>query len=360
MLKDGKIAAIFLNNGTPPNSEKSFGYAMPARHALQAFAQLSGEQAAPSAPRKIAEPVFIIARHAMIYDGHVITLDEIRNVIKNMARRGSVVPRFEYTNGALDKLHDVHLERLQQEFDFKEMNSGILSPRAGQRYDAVKTQADLTPKPSDARQGSVRISNGKSHDGSPVTGAQVVLLPDDDVESGGGFTMTLIQGRLRGAYEEIVTETDAAGLFVVYPRGPFQLVILHKDGFAVRTSDEFRNPVITLKPWVRVQGTTDRRDNPKQSVNVTSIVNAGKATASNHFGRVRRPHDRERVVSGQIRAARRHCVAAPHPRRKRPFVRPRRAVDPRAKPGSVQQVTIGPMTAKDHQMLDLMTKQGRH
>ena len=33
MLKDGKIAAIFLNNGTPPNSEKSFGYAMPARHA---------------------------------------------------------------------------------------------------------------------------------------------------------------------------------------------------------------------------------------------------------------------------------------------------------------------------------------
>ena len=33
MLKDGKIAAIFLNNGVPPRSEELFGYAVPTRYA---------------------------------------------------------------------------------------------------------------------------------------------------------------------------------------------------------------------------------------------------------------------------------------------------------------------------------------
>jgi hypothetical protein len=360
MLKDGKIAAIFLNNGVPPDSEKFFGYAVPARYALGAFAELSGEQAAPSAPGKIAEPVFIVARHAMIYDGRVITWDEIRDWLKNMVRRGPVVPRFEFTNGAIDKLHDIHLEKLEREFEFKETNLGMLWPRAGRRYDAVKSQADLTPKPSDARQGSVRISNGRSHDGSPVVGAQVVLLPDADVESDGGFTVTLRQGRLREAYVEIVTETDAAGLFVVYPRGPFQLVVLHKDGFAVRTSDEFRNPVIKLEPWVRVEGTLDRRDNPKQSVNLTSTVNSGKAwppitlidydvpMAENGSFQDGYAPPGDILVQRHIPGEqdRSYGIAAQSIRG--------------AKPGSIQRVTIGPMTAEDRQSLERLSKPGRH
>ena len=58
--------------------------------------------------------------------------------------------------------------RLGGEVGFKGFNIGALWPRAGRRYDAVKSQVDLTPKPPDAQQGSVRISNGRSHDGSPV------------------------------------------------------------------------------------------------------------------------------------------------------------------------------------------------
>ncbi len=331
MLKDGKIAAIFLNNGIPPDSEKLFGYAVPARYALQAFAELSGEQAAPSAPGKIAEPVFIVARHAMIYDGHVVTWDEIRDRIKKCRAGDPLFRDSNIPNGALDKLHDAQQERLQREFDFKEMNVGILSPRAGRRYDAVKSQADLSPKPPDARQGSVRVSNGRSHDGSPVVGAQVVLLPGEDFESGGGFAMTVRQGRLRTAYEEIVTETDAAGLFVVYPRGRFQLVVLHKDGFAVRTSDEFRNPVINA----RTVGPRRRHPRPPRQSETIGEPHVdrqpGESVAPDHADRLRRPHGQERLVSGRVRAAGRHCGAASHPRRKRPFVRPRRAVAPRRK-----------------------------
>jgi beta-lactamase regulating signal transducer with metallopeptidase domain len=360
MLKDGKIAAIFLNNGTPPGLEKLYGYAVPARYALQAFAELSAERAAPSVPGKIAEPVFIVARQAMIYDGHVVTWDEIRDRIKEMTSRGPVIPRFEYTNGALDKLHDTQQERLQREFDFKETNVGILSPRAGRRYDAVKSQADLSPKPPDARQGSVRVSNGRSHDGSPVVGAQVVLLPAEDVESGGGFTMTLNQGRLRAPYEEIVTETDAAGLFVVYESGRFQLVVLHKDGFAVRTSDEFRNPVIKLEPWVRIEGTLDLRDNPKQSVNFTSTVNPGKAwppitlidydvpMAKNGSFQDAYAPPGDIVVQRHIPGEKGHSYGL--------AARLLRG----AKPGSVQRVAIGPMTAQDQQMLDRLAKPGPH
>jgi len=359
LLKDGKIAAIFLNNGTAPDSEKWSGYALPIRYALQAFAELSGEQA-PSAPGKIAEPVFIIARNVKIHDGHVVTWAEIRDRLKNMARQGPVIPSFEYSNGALDQLHGTQQERILREFDFKEMNVGIMSPRAGRRYDAVKSQDGLTPNPADARQGSVRlpIPNGKSIDGLPVVGAQIVLLPGEDFEAGGGFTMTVRQGRLRAAYEEIVTETDAAGLFVVYPRGPFQLVILHKDGFAVRTSEEFRNPVITLEPWVRVEGSIDRRDNPKQSVNVTSIVNSGKAWPPVTLIDYDVPMAGKGSFQDQYAPPGDIVVRRHIPGEKGHSYGLAAQLLRGAKPGSVQRVTIGPMTAKDHQALDLLAKPG--
>jgi BlaR1 peptidase M56 len=359
MLKGAKIAAIFLNNGTPPNSEKLYGYAVPARNALQAFAELSGAGAVPSAPKKVAEPVFIVARHAMIYNGHVLTWDEIHNRIKDMARQGRVIPSFEFTNGAMDKWNDIQqrASRLNGEVGFEELNIGALWPRAGRRYDAVKSQADLTPNPSDARQGSVRVA-AQSHDGSPAVGAQVVLLPNEEVESGGGFTVVLRQGRLRDAFVEIVTQTDAAGLFTVYPRGPFQLVVLHKDGFAVRTSDQFRNPVVKLEPWVRVEGTIDRRDNLKQSVNLTSTVNSGKdwppitlidydvPLAENGTFQARNVPPADIVVQRHIPGEKGHSYGLAAQ-----LIRS-------AKPGSVQRVTIGLMTPEDHQSLDRLAKPG--
>ena len=128
----------------------------------------------------------------------------------------------------------------------------------------------------------------------------------------------------------------------------------------MRTSDEFRNPVITLEPWVRVEGTLDRRDNPKQSVNLTSTVNSGKAWPPITLIDYDVPMAENGSFQDKFCAAGRHCGAVPHPWRKRPFVRPRLAVAPRAKPGSVQRVTIGPMTAKDHQSLDLLAKPGPH
>jgi hypothetical protein len=147
---------------------------------------------------------------------------------------------------------------------------------------------------------------------------------------------------------------------VVYESRRFQLVVLHKDGFAVRTSDEFRNPVIKLEPWVRVEGTLDRRDNPKQSVNLTSTVNPRKAwppitlidydvpMAKNGSFQDAYAPPGDIVVQRHIPGEKGHSygLAAQLLRG--------------AKPGSVQRVTIGPMTAQDQQMLDRLAKPGPH
>ncbi len=220
LLKTGKAAAIFLDNGRYPDTDKGkfFPYALPARSARRAFADLVAAHAAAAKTPGSAEPVFIVARHVMLHDGDVITWDGIRDVLKRMARQGPIHPSFQLTNGVVDQSQQtqVQVARLEREVGFGGFNFGFLWPRAGKRFDAIQSQEDLKPKASEARQYSVRLP-----DGSPAIGARVVLLPRHDVEAGGGFTIYLKDGQLREPYLEILTQTDAAGLFTVYPTERF-------------------------------------------------------------------------------------------------------------------------------------------
>jgi hypothetical protein len=361
LMKGGKIAAIFLNNGSTPGTEKLFGYALPTKYALKAFAELSASSDTSPKPGEIAEQVFIIARHVMLHGDQVITWDGIRDLLEKMVRQGPVRPSFQFTNGANGQSNEIQQRafQLDRKLGFKGMTVGFLSPRAGSRYDAVRSQADLNPVPPDARQGSVRQSDGLPDDrarimGSPVSGAQVVLLPNYAVEGDGGFTIYLKGGRLRAPYEEIATQTDAAGLFTVYESGRFQLVVLHKAGFAVVNSEQIRYQPIILHPWVHIAGTIDRRDNPKQGINVTATAKSPDGWPPIHlldfdvpvaengsFEDLYTPPGDvsvQRHVPGENGMS--YLLAA--------------QLIKDAKPGSLHRVTIGQLTADDYKRLNFV------
>ncbi|HEX4073706.1 MAG TPA: M56 family metallopeptidase [Planctomycetaceae bacterium] len=362
LLKQGKIAAIFLNNGRFPATDKGkfFPYALPVRYARRAFAELVAAHAAAAKTPGPAQPVFIVAKRVMLHDGQVITWDGIRDVLKRMAGQGPIHPSFQLTNGVVEQSQQTQAQvgRLEREVGFDGFNFGFLWPRAGKRYDAIRSQQDLKPNASEVRQGSVRLP-----DGSPAVGAQVVLLPNDAVEVGGGFTMYLVDGQLREPYLEIMTQTDAAGLFTVYPTGRFQLVILHKAGIALVNSDQkagiallngerFRDPAITLRPWVTVVGAIDRSDNPKETVGLTSNLKSADGWPAIQAWESDLPIAKDGSFESRVLAPGEIHVMRNIPGDQGTSYLLHAKLIENAQPGSVQRVAIGRMTAADVKSLD--------
>jgi beta-lactamase regulating signal transducer with metallopeptidase domain len=312
----------------------------------------SAKSAPPKSPR-ILEPVFILANHLMLHEDRVITWDGIRDLLKKMAHDGPIHPSFQFTNGALDQWSKKQQQafQLRKEIGFDGFSIGSLSPRASRRYDAIRSPEDLKPDQSKRRKGNVRRP-----DGSPADDAEVVLLPNEAIEVGGDFTVYLKDGQIRQPYLEISTKTDATGQFTVYPGDRFQLVVLHKAGFALVSSEQFHNdPVITLRPWVRIIGTIDRSGNPKQSVYVTStpkkphgwpsvrLSDYGVVVSKNgSFDTTTPPGDIlvQRSVPGDQGMSYSLPVEPIHG----------------AKPGSEHRVVLGPLTADDFKLLDSLRK----
>jgi hypothetical protein len=365
-LKDGKIAAMFLNFRSPPGTEYFFGYALPTKYALKAFAELSASSDTSPKPGEIAEPVFIVARHVMLHGDRMITWDGIRDLLEKMVRQGPVRPSFQFTNGANGQSNEIQQRafQLDKKLGFKGMTIGFLWPRAGRRYDAIRSQVDLNPVPPDARQASVRQSDGLPDDrarimGSPAPGAQVVLLPNADVEGDRGFTVVLNHGRLRDPYAEIATQTDPAGLFTVYESGRFQLLVLHKSGFAVVNSEQIRYQPIILHPWVHIVGTIDRRDNPKQGIDMTTTAKSADGWPPIHLLEFGVPVAENGSFEDSYTPPGSISVQRSIPGDQRvSYSLPVTTIDD-AKPGSLHHVAIGRLTADDYKRLDSVRKLNR-
>ena len=217
------------------------------------------------------EPTLIVADHVMIYENRVVTWDEISDLLTKMVGKGPVHPSFQNTRGANGHFGEIQRRALQLHAKLgfaPAVRLGSLSPQASRRYDAIRTQDDL--KPNEAKRRDVRV---KLTDGAPVKGAEVILLNDDNVKGQWQISIYVDDGRLRDLLDEILTKTDAGGAFAVFPKDRFQLVVLHKSGFALVNSEQFRREsTIVLTPWVRIRGKIDRRDQPKQSVHIASTL----------------------------------------------------------------------------------------
>jgi hypothetical protein len=105
---------------------------------------------------------------------------------------------------------------------------------------------------ADAFDGTVQTT-----DGVTVGGAEIVLLSDNGNQSLSVFVVHLSNERLRDPADQIVTRSDGAGRFTVYPQpdAPYYLVALHREGFGLVRSDEFsKSRRIVIEPWAQVKG----------------------------------------------------------------------------------------------------------
>jgi len=316
---------------------------------------LQSSHSQPNAPT--FKPVFIIAKHQIIYAGRAVTWDQVRTTLKALASatNGSIHPSFQFTNGVIDQwnFRQKQIAELRQEVGFRGHSVGSLWPRAGARYDAIKTPEDLKPDESKRRRGRVL-----GPDGSAVEGAEVILLPNDAVEVTGGFTIVLQEGRLREPYAEIITTTDADGNFDVYPGNRYQIVVLHKAGFGRATSEQFdARPTITLERLVRVAGSIDRSGTPDQSVYVQASPKSSSGYPPVTLMEFNIPisekgsFDYPTLPPGDLVVMRGISEA------QGVGYNVTAAQIPNARPGSEHKVTIGRWTEKEQQQIDSIKKQ---
>jgi beta-lactamase regulating signal transducer with metallopeptidase domain/protocatechuate 3,4-dioxygenase beta subunit/tetratricopeptide (TPR) repeat protein len=174
----------------------------------------------------------IVAKHVLLLDGkEIITWDELEAKIAALGNPSLAFPEFYVTNGAMEsgveKDAKPRMYELHRKYKLQGHSEGTLSARTSMRYDAIHGKADLTPDESLRVDGTVVDSQNK-----PVTGAEVVLItPVPESLAYKSYDIALVKGRLRNRLDDVVTDTDAAGRFAVYPPkgSKYYVLALHPD-----------------------------------------------------------------------------------------------------------------------------------
>ncbi|HEV8002170.1 MAG TPA: M56 family metallopeptidase [Planctomycetaceae bacterium] len=220
------------------------------------------------------QPHIIIAQHVLLMDNELVTWPQVSTSLSVMRNSGRVHAHFHFTNGVNrsrekgatwqawnDRIMGMHRE------PHEEFSLGYLSPPAGERYDAIRTEADLRPDPARARPGQVLTPGGK-----PAVGAQVIVVPQQYM-----WGLTLEGTELRDPWNEQVVSTNASGQFTAYPKkDDYRIVCLHPSGFAMQTGmREGAELSLQLQPWgtIRFAPVKEPAD---QSTVITSTPRLGE------------------------------------------------------------------------------------
>jgi hypothetical protein len=221
-------------------------------------------------PPASREPHIIIARHVLLMDSEIVTWPQVCTQLRILRKNGGVHARFHFTNGVANSQEKgLDLQAWQNRIMalYKEMfrgagfSMGFLSPPASDRYDAIRTEADLQPDPARARPGVALTPDGK-----PAVDAQIIVVPPKYTSG-----ITLEGTKLRDPFDEQWVSTDTAGRFTTYPKADdYRIVCLHPSGFAMkngmRDGDKL---VLHLRPWgtIRFAPAHEASD---QSTNLTA------------------------------------------------------------------------------------------
>ncbi len=193
----------------------------------------------------------IVAKHVLLHDGKIIEWADVERLVTTLPNPKLARPKFYFTYGSLPQREEEIREKI---WDFRHRQPlaghtwASIQPRTSPRYDAVRTAADLIPNKEWLVSGRV-----DSADGLPLEGAEVVLItPVDESLPYKTADIYIRNHQLRQPLDEIVTTTDGAGHFEVYPAPdtPYYLVALHKSGYAIARSDEFtESGRIQIEKW---------------------------------------------------------------------------------------------------------------
>src|ERR1700730_2181933 len=145
-------------------------------------------------PPASREPHIIIAKHVLLMDNAIVNWQEVTTQLRVLRKKnGPIHAHFHFTNGADWKTwHDRVMALYKEVFQPAGVSLGYLSPAAGDRYDAIRTEADLVPDPARARPGLALTP-----DGTPAIGAQVIVVPPKYTSG-----ITLEGTKLRDPFDE--------------------------------------------------------------------------------------------------------------------------------------------------------------
>ncbi len=229
---------------------------------------------APAPKQPVPLPV-IITKQLLLLDGkQVTTWDEIDRKIAASPDPSNVDPHFYYTNGAIEsgaeKVAKTHIWDLSRKFKLNGHSEGTLLPRTGLRYDNIRTKADLIPDESLRVEGTVI-----GRDNKPVAGAEVVLIsPVAESLPYKAYDIALVEGRVRNRLDELVTDTDAAGRFVIYPpKGQkYYVLALHPAGGMniARGQDFAESRKVQLLAWATLTSELGPEPGAEQSASIST------------------------------------------------------------------------------------------
>jgi len=232
----------------------------------------SQKDLAPVAKAERPEPKIIIAENVLLWDGQrIMTWNEIVLRLRLLRRDGPFHASFLTTNGVVAKQdegwqfwHDRIMKLYPEMFQPVGVSFGSVSPRASQRYDAIKTESDLLPDPALARKGKLLAPDGRG-----AAGGQVIVLPKESLNE-----VSLKGTQLAQPYDEQWVASDEKGQFTIYPKDDeYFIVALHPAGFAITRwpskDDDRTNFELALRPWavVTITSTGDAKD---QSASVSA------------------------------------------------------------------------------------------
>jgi serine/threonine-protein kinase len=204
----------------------------------------------------------VVARHVMLLDGReIVTWPQIEEKLAKHAYPSPAHPGFYVTWGAdeagLFEPANKEMYRLKRDYKFAPFGGHTIPFEKSFRYDRIKTPADLKLDESARTEGIVVTPEGK-----PVANAEVLLVTPIDKsipDSGSVYDIQLEQGRVNWPLDHVMTRSDAAGRFTLYPPmgQAFCIVALHTDtgigllnGKPTEAGKTLRK--LTLAPWAGV------------------------------------------------------------------------------------------------------------
>jgi hypothetical protein len=217
----------------------------------RAAANDDSNQKAPQARSRTLD--IIVAEHVLLWDGEIVTWGQVLKQLRKLRkeRGGPIHPNFYFTNGAhqagaWDLYKPAVMEVYPELFQPVGVSFGSISPRAGPRYDAVRTPADLVSKPQLIRRGTVRAADGR-----PASGVTVMLMPEDALMP----VMLNPNMTLRDRLDEVWAITDDNGQFQIEaPNAGCRLAFLSPRGFALAPVPSTPQSIeVSLAPLARVE-----------------------------------------------------------------------------------------------------------
>ncbi|MFN0052090.1 MAG: hypothetical protein ACKV0T_07860 [Planctomycetales bacterium] len=217
----------------------------------------------------------LIAEHVILWDGEIVTWEEVIDGLRAMRRdQGKPIhPNFKFTNAAIaaekmQKYQQAAFQVYKELFEPAGMSIGSVSPRAGPRYDAIRTPEDLLPNPKELREGIVRTASGR-----PVSIATVLLFPEEAILP----VMLKPDLSLRDPLDEVWVRTDREGRFrIACPDSGYRLAVLSPVGFAIAPIPKVGEPVeIELLPRARLdlRSTDGSQQTTPITVHLTDLPN---------------------------------------------------------------------------------------